>query len=172
MNQFWIDVLMIIVPSIATVGGIIATLLITGKNQREQQKELNKRFEKQIDEQRELFKAERRYDREMERLKVFNQVLMIDYKEHHTVIHYQFHGAPKFKVESYQKNIRPIIFENLHLMSQEVTNEIFKIDEQLQRSSFHESLEVEEEESLVYHYKNMIEYIKEYITEKVPSHNG
>lgn len=66
-----------------------------------------------------------------------------------------------FDFNLYSENIRPLLFERLHVIDKDVRELIQKIDKDIARVAFHEEATDEEEDSIASSYNRMITLIED-----------
>lgn len=143
-------VLNIILPVITGLGGAFIGGYFTRKSQ-------NDLLDKEI--AREEIREKR--NEVNKTMNVYNQIIKID-GEKLLVVHV---GGPhvEFEIKLYQEFIRPLIYDNFHIIHKDVADLIKSLDDTIQFCSFNEELTWDDNKGLANEYYKLIKIIQKHI---------
>ncbi|MGW8416155.1 hypothetical protein ACWGKP_19280 [Brevibacillus sp. NPDC055896] len=149
----------VIVTVIGTLSGTLIGTLGTWIMNNQKNKHDNMQAEKRR--KWELEDKERTELRESEQNKfiVYNKILK-SASEHMIVTAGKYINLRDFKIKTYMDSVRPIIYENLHLLDKEVVSRVRKIDTEIDKMNFLDDSEPEWVDNCARLYDEMLEMIE------------
>lgn len=96
-------------------------------------------------------------------MEVYNKVLKVD-GEHLMIIHVGG-GYTEMKIDVFQEEIRPLLYDKLHLINSNVSKLLKVIDYKIAECKFNEEVETHDEVFLAKSYSDLIKSIREHIDE-------
>ncbi|MEK4201158.1 hypothetical protein [Cytobacillus sp. FSL K6-0265] len=147
MKEFILSILNIILPVVTGLGGAFIGGYFTRKGQMDL-------LDKEI--LREEMKEKRRDA--IDRMRAYNHVMNIDGEK--LLVEYIGGSQVEFDIKTYQNEIRPIIYENFHLINRDIAELILKIDNRYQECAFNEEISWEDHKLLADDYFKIIRLIK------------
>lgn len=146
----WASVIIKSLPVIGTLGGAFIGSYYTSRSQH-----------KLLKEQIKVERAKELENKEIETLKVYNEILKIDGQ---TLMVTRL-GGPynEFDVNDYQKEIRPVVYNSFHLLHHDVVNTIRNMDSQISEANYNEEITSLDSDWLATEYFRLIEQIERHI---------
>lgn len=152
-EQQWVGNLITAVSTFSVAGITILGYYLNNKLNSKSEKE---KFERQKEWEREKINIEYSNKQNDLKFKVYNTILKLDGEVSILTYHPR---RPEFDHNQFEKIIRPVLFDNYHLLDQDVRETINAIDYTLKKGAFFEELEEEEQELLANNYSKLIDRI-------------
>ncbi|RRJ66065.1 hypothetical protein EHV15_26480 [Paenibacillus oralis] len=112
------------------------------------------KFQKQIDWEREKLNLDIQRNDQLNKLRVYNKVLKVD-GEVTIITSYPV----EFELRMYLEKVRPILFEEYHLLDRDIKDIVREIDSVINLCNFIEDVQIEQNEKLVNLYNKLINNI-------------
>ncbi|MNO65009.1 hypothetical protein D3C76_557480 [compost metagenome] len=119
------------------------------------------KFEKQIQWEQEKLEMNIIREERLNKLKIYNKVLKLD-GEVTVLSSYPI----EFNIKSYEDNIRPILFEEYHIIDQDIKDITKKIDRIIKTCNMIEEIQGEHNEELVNNYVKLLNKIDNHYRRK------
>ncbi|MGP4060025.1 hypothetical protein [Halobacillus sp. H74] len=146
----WVQIITGLFTLLGGISGGWITSYVNGKAQKDK---LSIEFSREREKEKQL--------KEEEKMEIYNSVLKVD-GEHIMVTHIGGHFT-ELDTKIYKREIRPILYQKLHLINKDVANTLWAIDNKLAECEFNEDIEPEDDSYLSNEYWTLIENIREHI---------
>lgn len=146
----WAPIITGIFTLLGAIGGGWVTAYGNGKMQKEKLSiEISREREKE------------QQQKEIEKMEIYNSVLKVD-GEHLMVTNVGGHYT-ELDIKVYQREIRPFLYQQLHLIDDDIASILIDIDEKVSECDFNEEITSEEYVYLSRKYWELIDMMKKHI---------
>ncbi|RAW19318.1 hypothetical protein DC345_00610 [Paenibacillus taichungensis] len=142
------------ITALATISASALTFYGAYMISKNNQKNDNSKFQKQIEWEREKLEKEINRKEYIDKLKIYNKVLKVD-GEVMIVTSY----PEEFDFNNYHEKVRPLLFEEYHLLDQDIKVIVREIDGIIALCNFYEEVQKEHNEKLMKLYFKLLEKI-------------